>query len=281
MGWVCVLGFGSWPTSVARADSVGLPVAAKRFSLGGELSYFGDRQDASRIDVMPLLLSAQYGLNASWSIAADWGFITAISTLDHGSNDAVWRPGNPTAYGQLRGAVGGVHYRLAAGGAAPLAVIERHNGQGRLQHVAYNDVQGMHGLWDAFLWAPSRGALLARGELEFDAAPDLRLELASAPMLMLPAREAFGRASVAVLLPFAVGASSSRGIVRLGLRLQAVVMPQNTPDLLQLSLEPWLRVALHGATFIEARYTGNLDEPLAGQRGPRIWGLHVSAGGLL
>jgi hypothetical protein len=34
-------------------------------------------------------------------------------------------------------------------------------------------------------------------------------------------------------------------------------------------------------SFIEARYTANLDEPLAGERGTRIWGLHLAAGGPL
>jgi hypothetical protein len=141
-------------------------------------------------------------------------------------------------------------------------------------------VQGMHGLWDAALWAPSRGAVIARSELELDVDPEVQLEFAFAPTLIIPAREQFDRDTVDVLLPFAVGASTRGSFLRVGLRLQAVAMPNNAPDLLQLSIEPWLRVH-HRSAFLELRYTGNLDEPLGGQRGPRVWGLHVSGGGVL
>ena len=57
-------------------------------------------------------------------------------------------------------------------------------------------------------------------------------------------------------------------------------MPADDPDTLQLSLEPQLRFTL-GNTFVEVRYTANLDEPLAGERGPRVWGLHLAGGGAL
>jgi hypothetical protein len=265
---------------VARADSVDLPVEQKSLGLGGELSYFSSQQDAARVDIVASVISGQYGLNKTWSLAADWGFVSAVSTRDHGGVDATWRPGNPTVYGVVRGGWTDARYRLAVGGAAPLAVIERYGGNGRLQHLAYNDVQGMHGLWDAALWAPSRGALIARSELELDVDPELQLEFAFAPTLIIPAREQFDRDTVDLLLPFAVGASTRGSCLRAGLRLQAVGMPMNTPDMLQLSLEPWVRLQ-HRSAFVELRYTANLDEPLAGERGPRIWGLHLSGGGVL
>jgi hypothetical protein len=280
LGALWALQGAAWPIAIARADSVSLPVERKHVSLGGELGYFTSQQDASRIDILTTQLSGHYGLNKRWSLAADWGFVSAISTRDHGGVDATWRPGNPTVYVALRGGWTDTRYRLALGGAAPLAVIERYGGEGRLQHLAYNDAQGMHGLWDAALWAPSRGALIARSELELDVDPEVMLELAFNPTLIIPAREQWDRDSVDVLLPLAVGASTRGSVVRAGLRLQAVMMPMNDPDVLQLSLEPWLRVQIARA-FVELRYTGNLDEPLAGERGPRIWAIHVSGGGVL
>jgi hypothetical protein len=74
--------------------------------------------------------------------------------------------------------------------------------------------------------------------------------------------------------------STNKGPLQFGLRLQAVFMPADDPDALQLSLVPRMRLTLD-QSFIEARYTANLDEPLAGERGPHIWGLHLAAGGSL
>ena len=265
----------------ARADGFELPAKTKRAAVGGELGYFHDRQEASSIDVLSTLLELRYAFSPRWSLSADWGLLSAAQNPEHGSADFAWRPGNPTAYAVMEGAwpAGRGHYRLGVGGSAPLAVVERDGGQGRLQHLAYNDAQGMDGLWHLWLWAPSRGALLGRAELALDLDPELRLDLAFAPALMIPAREAYGHEPVVTFLPFAVGFSTSRGIWRLGVRFQAVVMPAN-PDVLQTSVVPWIRVAL-GQAFIEARYTGNIDEPLAGERGPRIWGVQLAAGGVL
>jgi hypothetical protein len=270
-----------WVGTVARADSFGLPLETKRISLAGELSYYRDTEDdASRIDLLATLLEMQYPWTEHWSLAADFGMLTAAQTPDRGSSDLAWRPGNPTAHALLRGDLPHGRYRVGFGASAPLAVIERHGGQGRLQHAAYNDAQGMHGLFDLWLWAPSRAALLARGQLELDLHPQLRLELEAVSAVMLPAREAFRQYPVVVLFPLALGFSTGNALLRAGVRLQAVIMPGNAPDMLQVSIEPWLRVLL-GSGFIEARYTGNVDEPLAGERGPRIWGFHLAGGGVL
>jgi hypothetical protein len=269
-----------WVSSVARADSIGLPLETKQLSLGGELSFFRQNEDASRLDVLSTLLEAQYPWSSRWSLAADFGFVTAAETPEQGSGDLTWRPGNPTAHVLYRGELEHARYRIGVGAAAPLAVVERSSGAGRLQQAAYNDAQGMHGLFDLWLWAPSRGALLARGQLEYDLHPELRLELDGATAVMLPAREAFQHYPVVVMFPLALGFSTGKSMVRAGVRFQFVVMPANAPDMLQVSVEPWLRVFI-GQAFIEARYTGNVDEPLAGERGPRIWGFHLSAGGVL
>jgi hypothetical protein len=268
-------------SGVARADSFGLPLQTKRISLAGEFSYYRDSEDdASRIDVLAPLLEFHYPWSERWSLSADFGMLGAVQTPDRGGSDFAWRPGNPTAFALLRGEIDHGRYRVGVGGAAPLAVIERDSGQGRLQHAAYNDAQGLHGLFDLWLWAPSRGALLARGQLELDVHPQLRLELEAVTAVMIPAREAYLHYPVVVLFPLAAGFSTGNALLRGGVRLQAVIMPANDPDALQVSIEPWLRV-MFGRAFIEARYTGNVDEPLAGERGPRIWGFHLSGGGVL
>jgi hypothetical protein len=189
------------------------------------------------------------------------------------------RSGNPALFGLLRGQLGDTRYRLGLGGTVPVAGIDRA-GQGRLQHVAFNDAQALDGLWDVWLWAPSRMAAIALGQLSIDLHPDLQLELKLSPALLIPVFDAFGHDPVDVFVPMAIGFSSHKGPVRFGLRLQAVAMPTNNVDALQLALVPWLRVLL-GNAFLEARYTGNVDEPLAGERGPRIWGLQLAAGGAL
>ena len=93
-------------------------------------------------------------------------------------------------------------------------MIERHGGQGRLQHAAYNYAQGLHGLFDLWLWAPSRGALLGRGQLELDLHPQLRLELEAVTALMIPAREAYRHYPVVMIFPLAAGFSTGNALLR-------------------------------------------------------------------
>src|SRR5262245_9186746 len=99
-------------SSMARADSFGLPVETKHVSLGGELSYFRDSEDdASRIDLLGTLLQMQYAWTERWSLGADFGFLTALQTPDRGSSDVAWRPGNPTAWALMRGELAHARYR--------------------------------------------------------------------------------------------------------------------------------------------------------------------------
>jgi hypothetical protein len=265
----------------ARAEGVDLvPAGPGRFAVGGEIGYFTDDQDASTIHVIAPRLAAHYALDEQWSIAGDFGVVLLSQHPDEGEGaDLGVRPGNPSALLLLRGFLGSAHYHVGLGGAAPLAVIDRE-GSGRIHRSAYNHAMALDGLWDVWVWAPSRGAVVAYGRLEYDVHPEARLELELAPALMLPAREAFLRDNVEALFPTALDLSTDKGPLRFGLRFQAVFMPADDPDALQLSLTPRVRVLID-QSFIEARYTANLDEPLAGERGPRIWGLHLAAGGPL
>jgi hypothetical protein len=265
----------------AHAEGVDLvPGGPEQLAIGGEIGYFTDHQTASTLHVIAPRLAAHYAIDDRWSIAGDFGLVLLAQNPDAGEGDELGvRPGNPTAFLLLRGFLGRAHYHVGIGGAAPLAVIER-DGSGRVHRSAYNHAQALSGLWDPWVWAPSRGAVIAYGKLEYDLHAEVRLELELAPVLMIPAREAYLRDSVQALFPTALDLSTHKGPLQLGLRFQAVFMPADDPDALQLSLEPRVRLMLDRG-FVEARYTANLDEPLAGERGPRIWGLHLAAGGSL
>jgi hypothetical protein len=268
-------------TARASAEGVDLvPEGPEQLAIGGEIGYFTDDQAASTIHVFAPRLAAHYAIDERWSIAGDFGMVLLSQHPDAGEGDHLGvRPGNPTAFLLRRGFLGSAHYHVGIGGAAPLAVIER-DGSGRIHRSAYNHAQALSGLWDTWVWAPSRGAVILYGRLEYDLDPEARLELELAPALMIPAREAYLRDSVQAFIPTAIDLSTDKGPLRLGLRLQAVFMPADDPDALQLSLVPRVRLAI-GRSFIEARYNANLDEPLAGERGPRIWGVHLAAGGPL
>jgi hypothetical protein len=265
----------------ARAEGVDLtPSGPKHLALGGDLGYFADDQGTTSVFVLAPRIAGHYALNQRWSIAGDFGVVITSQNVDSGEGDEVaFGLGNPTAFALYRGELGALRYRVGLGGAAPLARIDR-DGSGRLSRLGYSDAQAQTGLWDVWIYAPARGAVIGYGKLEGDLHPELQFEVEGAPALMIPAWEAFGDDPVQVFLPLALTLSTAKGPVRFGLRGQAVFMPADDPDALQLSLEPQLRVTIK-QSYIEVRYTANLDEPLAGERGPRVWGFHLAAGGSL
>lgn len=267
--------------SLARAEAADLtPAGPKRFALGGEIGYFTQDRAQESLHVIAPRVALHYALDARWSLAFDFGVVMLAQSVERGVGDAFELGlGNPTGLLLYRGELGALRYRVGLGGAAPVARLDR-DGSGRLTRTAYLHAQALSGLWDAWLYAPARGAVLAYGKLEGDLHPEAQFELEAAPALMIPAYDAFGSDPLETLLPAALTLSTAKGPVRFGLRFQAVLMPAGEPDALQLALEPQLTLEL-GSAFVAARYTANLDEPLGGERGPRIWGLHLSAGGAL
>jgi hypothetical protein len=264
---------------LARAEAVDLSPSAGRLALAGQVSYFGDDQGASTLQLVAPRIALHYAFDERWSIAGDYGVVVISSIPDQGPGETAVRSGNPTLLGVFRGELGSVRYRIGFGGAAPLAVIDRES-DGRLHHAAYNIVPALDGLWDVWLWAASRGALLGFGQAVLRLNAWAEAEFETAPALMLPARDAyvFGE-PVELFVPTALGLAVRLGPVTPGFRLQAVFLTAGT-DALQLSLEPWLRWSLGGG-FLELRYTWNVGEPVAGERGPGGWGLHLGGGGLL
>jgi hypothetical protein len=264
---------------MVMAQSHALEPRAGRVSLGGEAGYFTRGEATARLHVTTLRVFGEYAFDARWSLAADFGVVAITSSPQRGDAERALRPGNPTVLGFLRGALGAFDYKLGFGGAAPLAVIERE-GAGRLHHTAYNWVQAMTGLRDLWRWAPSRGAVVGLARAGTWLAADLRVEGEVAPALLIPARDAFAYGDpLELFVPLAGTAAYRVGPWTPGLRLQAVLMTSGT-DPLQLSFEPWVRLAFGGG-FVELRYNRSVGEPLSGERGPGSWGLHLIGGGTL
>lgn len=275
--WAALLLLAAVPAT-GRAQATELTPVARRVSLVAELGYFGDVQQSSRLHVVSLHMFGEYAFDDRWSLAGDLGAVMLRSSPELDDGDTAVRPGNPALMVQLRERFGPADLVFGLGGAAPLAVIET-GAAGRMHHTAYNRVQGMHGLWDLWLWAPSRGAVVGLGRVGLAATPWLRVSAEVEPALMIPAREAFGYRPVELLVPVAASAAATWSVLTPGLRVQAVLMTMGR-DPLQLSIEPWLRWAL-GASFVELSYTACVGEPLVGERGPGSWGLHLGAGGTL
>jgi hypothetical protein len=248
-------------------------------ALAGGLGYFGADQVASSLYVTTWRMGALYAIDARFSVALDAGMVLLRSSPDVGDGDWAVRPGNPAAMGLLRGIWGKTRYRFGAGGSAPLATMSRDR-SGPLQHAALNYAAAIDGLWDSWLWATNRSAGLLWGSVEVPVVDKTWLVFTLAPAVYFPAWEAFGEAPVEVILPSALSLSVRHRVVWFGARVQAVFMPRASLDGAQLSLGPWVRVAL-GSGFLQARVVANIDEPLAGKRGPGIWGIHLGGGGSL
>lgn len=263
----------------AHAQLAEPELKSERFSLAGGLGYFNDSQAASTLDVATWRIAGAYAFDERFALAVDAGWVILGSSPERGDGDLAWRPGNPAVLGLVRGQWGTAYYQLGVGGTVPLSTIDRDAG-GRLQHAALNHASGMSGLWEAWLWAPDRSALLLRARLDAPVVDKTWLSVRVEPTLFIPARSAWGREEVDVFLPVSFSLGARHRFVWFGAFAQAVLMPTRDPDGDQLAAGPWLRVVL-GSAFVQARALINLDEPLAGTRGPGIWGLHLEAGGTL
>ena len=221
----------------------------------------------------------EYAFDERWSLGMRAGLLALGSSPDVGDGDFVVCFGNPALLLYRRGEWQGMQYRLGAGGAGPLAVASE-DGTGRLRRTAYNTAAGMSGLWDLWLWSPSRGSLMFDAELDLRVLDKTWLKLELEPALYIPARQLFLDVPLELTLPVAATIGPRYRQFTAGLRFQAVFLPTNEADGLQLSLGPYLRVAV-GCGFLEASYIANAGEPMAGERGPGVWGVHLGGGGAL
>lgn len=252
-----------------------------RHAMDGELAYYTTDDSGSSLTVQVTQLGGRYVLDERWSLTGRIGLATVFSSPNEGDDDVAFRPSNPEvlAWLALPPPMARVRWRVGFGVAGPLTTIDRGQ-SARLHRAALVNAQGIDGLSRMWRWAPNRTSVIAVGELEVDAADGLQLLLDAWPAVLVPSREEFFQEELDVVLPLSIAAVTGRAFFRVGPRLRVTFMPTTDLDQAQLAFEPF--IGLHFArTFIEARYTLNLDEPLAGPRGPHVWGLHLLGGGEL
>lgn len=274
LGWVL-----AWGLTVLGLVGHAAVARAERHAVDGELSYFGKGEANTSIDLVLVQLGGRYVLDERFALTGAFGIATFVSTPRAGEGDVVWRPSNPELIGHYRvpRAPGSpLRISLGVGVAGPLATITR-GPDARLTRATLSYAQAMDGLGRMWRWAPNRTTVITQAQLELEAHPELLLGLEVRPALLIPSREDFLNERVDLLIPTALSASTGSDIVRAGVRLNAVLMPTFDVDQAQFSIEPFARLAF-GLLFAELRYVHNLDEPLAGARGPGAWGVHFRAG---
>src|SRR5256885_9595177 len=101
----------------------------------------------------------------------------------------------------------------------------RYSGIWRPEHIVF---------FQFFFFSSRRRHTRLQGDWSSDVCssdlPQLRLELSLASALMIPARHDWKRYDMSVFVPVTVGFSTSKWLARIGVRAQAVVMPNNVID---------------------------------------------------
>jgi hypothetical protein len=290
--------FGVWLSVALRFGVLGLALAClmhaglaraevaplssePRHAFEGGLAYYGVEDDRSSLDLVLLELAGRYVLSPRYSLTAFVGMAFLASSPDDAPVDHAFRSGNPELLLWYTSPLSepGLRVRIGAGLTGPLAWIER-GPDARLHHTALAHAQGLDGLRRMWRWAPSSTSVVVASEVDADLHELLLLhgELWSA--LLVPSHYEFLRKRIGLLIPAQLAPVVRLGPVQAGPRLNAVLMPSQSLDAAQLSIEPF--VALHfGRAFGEVALTVNIDEPLAGRRGEGVWALHLRGGGEL
>jgi hypothetical protein len=280
VSFVCAL---MWAVAVpGRASAEDAVARPHRHAIDGEVSYFAKDEARTSIDLTLFQLGARYVLNERFSFTGVFGIATLVSTPDEGKGDLVWRPSNPELMALYRvplPAKLAMRVTLGAGVAGPLATITR-GPDARLHRATLSYAQAMEGLYRMWRWAPNRTTAISSIDIELRSQSWFSFLLEAKPSLLIPSREDYYTEDVDFIMPAAAGVSTGNDVARLGVRLRAVLTPTLDVDSAQLSAESFGSVHVDG-WFGEVRYIHNLDEPLAGERGPRAWGLHLRVGGEL
>jgi hypothetical protein len=272
---VCVLGTGP-----ARAQ-VTQPGPEPRHAAYGALAYYGVDDPRSSLDLVLAELAARYVLSPRYVLVGFIGASFLASSPQDAPVDHAFRPANPELMLWYLSPLSGpkLSVRAGFGLTAPLAWIER-GPDARLHRTALANAAGLDGLRRLWRWAPSTTSVVAATEIDAELHEQLLVhgELWSA--LLVPSHHEFLRKRVGLVMPLQLAPIVRVGPVQAGPRLNAVLMPSQSLDAAQLSIEPF--AALHiGRAFGEVAVTVNVDEPLAGRRGAGVWALHLRGGGEL
>lgn len=276
-------GMSVWGVRRASAEDAPVPLSVERqrqrHAIDAQVSYFAKDEARTSIDLTMFVLGGRYVLDERFSFTGAFGIATLVSTPEQGKADLVWRPSNPELmafYSVPLPPKLAMSLSLGVGFAGPLATITR-GPDARLHRTTLSYAQATDGLYEMWRWAPNRTTAITSAELELRAQPWFSFLLEAKPALLIPSREDYYTDSVDFIMPTAAGVSTGTETARLGVRLRAVLMPTLDVDSAQLSTETFGTVHVD-RWFGEVRYVHNLDEPLAGERGPRAWGLHLRLG---
>lgn len=270
-----------WLAAVPRPASAqdAPPSAEQRHAIEGEVSYFAKDEARTSIDLTLFQLGGRYVLDERFSFTGVFGIATLVSTPKEGEGDVVWRPSNPELMAFYRVPLPrklAMSMSLGVGVTGPLATITR-GPDARLHRATLSYAQAMDGLYRMWRWTPNRTTAITSAELELRAQSWFSFLLEAKPALLIPSREDYYSDSIDFIMPTAIGVATGTETARLGVRLRAVLTPTLDVDSAQLSAESFGSV--HVDRWLgEVRYVHNLDEPLAGERGPRAWGLHLGVG---
>jgi hypothetical protein len=269
----------AWGAAGASADATRLWPEPRRGSLAGRVGYYQDDQDGAAQHTVAPTIHGHYSFSRHWSMSAEGGFAVLQASPDEGSGDSALAIANPTgiAFFEPFSRKRAHRLRFGLGGSLPLGLISRGSG-GRLQRAAINAVAGMDGLTRLELWSPSRGSVLGLGQLRGPIDAGFRYAVQLRPTLLVPYVRRVGEDDAYFVLPWLAELSWSGDWGEAGVGGAAVITPQSNVDTLQMSVSPFARGRLDDA-WIGLRLTAALDEPLAGDRGPGVWGLFLEAGG--
>lgn len=268
--------------SVALARGQAAPLDAESgHAVEGGLAYYAEDDRRSSLDLVLLGLEGRYVLSPRYSLTGFIGAAFLASSPNDAPVDHAFRPANPELMLWYLSPLSGpnLRVRVGAGLTGPLAWIER-GPDARLHRTALANASGLDGLLRMWRWAPSTTSVIVASEIDAQLHELLLVhgELWSA--LLVPSHYEFLRKRIGLVLPVQLAPIVRAGPVQAGPRFNAVLMPSQSLDAAQLSIEPFL--ALHiGRAFGEVAVTVNVDEPLAGRRGAGVWALHLRGGGEL
>jgi len=265
---------------LARAQ-VTQPDPEPRHAVEGALAYYRVDDPRSSLDLVLVELAGRYALSPRYALTGFMGMALLASSPDGAPVDHAFRPSNPEVMLWYLSPLSesGLSVRAGAGLAGPLTWIER-GPDARLHRTALANAAGLDGLRRMWRWAPSTTSVVAATEVDAELHELLLLHAELWSALLVPSHHEFLRKRIGLVMPVQLAPIVRLGPVQAGPRLNAVLMPSQSLDAAQLSIETF--IALHvGRAFAEVAATVNIDEPLAGKRGAGVWALHVRGGGEL
>ena len=257
------------PPSSPPPSQAPAPSSAPRQGSWGDVGFFLQKTAGGTFIALSPITGTRLQLVGPVWAEGLWGLTLALGIGSNGAQQDM-AIGNP--YVGLDYVAHTPGMTLVAGGGLTLPLAQGG------PPITYAVSEGMRARWDPWIWAQQRMALVAKARVRFQRPGGLTFA---------------GEAGLGYL--FWLGAGSAPGLVDLqlagevgyrptplfsfGLRMTAVAgQPIGSNDLLQLGLEPYLRIH-GGGQMYEIRLTLPLDGPYGFGFAPGgVWGIEVGGG---